>query len=95
ISEQLHIQGLLLEPEHVTAFFFSSIDEIQARLATKIEEYSIGASKKVVLLDGYKNKRMVEKLGIAKLPAMVEFRKGKIQRSQQVESMEEAVKFLS
>ncbi len=95
ISEQLHIQGLLLEPEQVTAFFFSSIDEVQARLATKIEENSTSASKKVVLLDGYKNKRMVEKLGIAKLPAMVEFRKGKIQRSQQVRSMEEAVKFLT
>jgi thioredoxin reductase (NADPH) len=27
ISEQLHIQSLLMEPEQVTVFIFSSIDE--------------------------------------------------------------------
>ena len=93
--EQLHIQDFLLEPEQVMAYFFSSIDEAQARLATKIEESTGGGTKKVVLLDGYKNKRMVEKLGITNLPVMVEFRKGTIQRSQQVGSLEEAVEFLS
>jgi len=95
ISEQLHLQGVLLEPEQVTAYFFSSIDEAQARLATKIEESAGGGTKKVVLLDGYKNKRMVEKLGITNLPVIVEFRKGRIQRSKQVGSLEEAVEFLS
>ncbi|HPA58788.1 MAG TPA: thioredoxin-disulfide reductase [Synergistales bacterium] len=95
ISEQLHIQGLLLEPEHVTVFIFSSIDEPQARLASEIENSAAGKRSNVVLLDGYKNRRMVEKLGITELPSMVEFRKGSIARKQQVGSLEEAVKFLS
>jgi len=95
ISEQLHIQGLLLEPEQVTAFIFSSIDEPQARLASEIENSAAGKRSNVVLLDGYKNRRMVEKLGIEELPSMVEFRKGSIAGKQQVGSLEEAVKFLS
>ena len=95
ISEQLHIQGLLLEPEQVTAFIFSSIDEPQARLASEIENSAAGKRSNVVLLDGYKNRRMVEKLGITELPSMVEFRKGSIAGKQQVGSLEEAVKFLS
>lgn len=95
ISEQLHIQSLLMEPEQVTVFIFSSIDEPQARLASEIEKYSSGRSSKVVLLDGYKNRRVVEKLGITELPSLVEFRKGSIKRKQQAGSLEEAAKFLS
>jgi hypothetical protein len=49
----------------------------------------------VVLLDGYKNRRVVEKLGITELPSLVSFRKGSIKRNQQAGSLEEAANFLS
>ncbi len=94
ISDQLHIQSVLLEPELVTAFVFSSIDEPQARLAAEVEKISAGTSK-VVQLDGYKNRRIVEKLGIGELPALVEFRKGRISRSEIIHNTEAAKKFLS
>jgi thioredoxin reductase (NADPH) len=93
VSEQLHIQSLLLEPEHVIAYIFSSIDEGQARLAADIEK--LASASRVVQIDGYKNKRMVEKLGIAKLPSLVEFKRGKIARSEFVQDGESAKKFLS
>jgi hypothetical protein len=38
---------------------------------------------------------MVEKLGIAKLPSLVEFKRGKIARSEFVQDGESAKKFLS
>jgi|LDZU01.1.fsa_nt_gi thioredoxin reductase (NADPH) len=95
ISEQLHIQGLLLEPEHVTAFVFSSIDEPQARLASDIEKALAGTDARLVLLDGYRNKRIVEKLGIKELPALAEFKKGDLSRQQHIASLDEAVKFIS
>lgn len=95
ISEQLHIQGLLLEPEHVMAFVFSSIDEPQARLASDIEKNLAGKDIRLVLLDGYRNKRIVEKLRIRELPAMTEFRKGDLSRQQHIVNLDEAVKFIS
>ncbi len=93
VSEQLHIQSLLLEPEHVTAYIFSSIDESQARLAADIEK--ISSASKVVQIDGYRNKRIVEKLGIGKLPSLVEFKGGKITRSEFAQDAESVKKFLS
>ncbi|HDQ93076.1 MAG TPA: thioredoxin-disulfide reductase [Synergistetes bacterium] len=93
VSEQLHIQSLLLEPEHVKAFIFSSIDESQSRLAADIEK--MASASKVVQVDGYKNKRMMEKLGIKKLPSLVEFKRGKIARSEIAKDAESAKKFLS
>ncbi len=95
ISEQLHIQSILLEPEQVTAFIYSSIDEPQARLAADIEKMTASGSSKLVFLDGYSNRRMVEKMGIGDLPALIEFKKGSISRSEVISDLESARKFLS
>lgn len=95
ISEQLHIHSVLLEPEQVTAFIYSSIDEPQARLAADIEKMPASGSSKLVFLDGYRNRRMVEKMGIGDLPALVEFKKGNISRSEVVSDLESARNFLS
>lgn len=81
ISEQLHLKRKVLDPEHVFAFLYSSIDKEQVRLAGEVEEL---AEKKddLVILDGYKNARMTEKLGISELPALLEIKKGEIIRSE-------------
>jgi len=94
ISEQQHLRSVILEPGQVTVFIFSSIDEPQARLASEVEKMSSGGTK-VVLLDGYRNRRMVEGLGISDLPALVEFRKGKSVRSEVIKDAGAAGKFLS
>lgn len=81
ISEQVHLRGLLLDPDHVVALFFSSVDEKQMRLVDDAEKWLAASGKRAVLVDGYKNAKMVEKLGLAGLPLLVELRKGNVASS--------------
>ncbi|RRD65852.1 thioredoxin-disulfide reductase [Fretibacterium sp. OH1220_COT-178] len=77
INEQLHLRTTLLEPESVTAFFYSSIDEKQVKLSSTVEAAAKAKGVKVPLIDGYRNARMTEKLELtAKMPALVELHKG-------------------
>ena len=77
INEQLHLRTTLLEPESVTAFFYSSIDEKQVKLSSAVEAAAKTKGVKVPLIDGYRNARMTEKLELtAKMPALVELHKG-------------------
>ncbi len=50
------------------------------KLSDEVEAMARDAGKKVALVDGYKNARMVEKLGLPSLPAMVELASGKTVR---------------
>jgi thioredoxin reductase (NADPH) len=93
ISEQLHLKRKVLDPEHVFVFLYSSIDREQVRLAGEVE----GLSEKrddLVILDGYKNARMTEKLGISELPALLEMKKGEIIRRTTPESLASISDFL-
>lgn len=76
INEQVHLRSVLIEPDHVTALFYSSIERDQVVLSDEVEAMAKKAGKKVVLVDGYRNARMVEKLGLSSLPAMVELESG-------------------
>ena len=77
INEQLHLRSTLLEPEEVKAFFYSSIDEVQVKLSNAVENAAKAKGVKVSVIDGYRNARMTEKLGLSdKLPAIAEIRKG-------------------
>lgn len=81
ISEQLHLKRKVLDPEHVHVLLYSSIQQDQVRLAGDAEEFAEGRDD-LVVLDGYKNARMTEKLGVSELPALLEMRKGEILRSE-------------
>lgn len=95
INEQLHLRSTLLEPESVTAFFYSSIDEKQARLSSAVESAAKGKDKKIPIIDGYRNARMVEKLELAaKMPVMVNLSKGTVVRAETVSSEDCIKKFL-
>jgi len=87
ISEQVHLEGKLLDPEEVTAIFFSSVDEAQVRLAAEIE--ASPEWNRVVLVDGYKNSRMAEKLQVQSLPSALKIRKGEVLKRIQIRSAEE------
>ena len=78
INEQLHLRSVLFEPERVVALFYSSIDQEQVRLSDEVDTLTKEKGKKVALIDGYRNKRMADKLGVEKLPALVEIVSGQI-----------------
>lgn len=94
INEQVHLRSVLLEPEHVVALFYSSIERNQVALSDEVDGAARASGKKVTLVDGYRNGRMVEKLGIPSLPAMVELASGKTVRIVPLGSSAEAAAFL-
>ena len=96
INEQLHLRTTLLEPESVTAFFYSSIDEKQVKLLKAIEDAAKAKGVKIPLIDGYRNARMTEKLELsAKMPALVELRKGAVAKVTTVASEADVQKALA
>ena len=81
INEQLHLRSTLLEPEEVKAFFYSSIDQAQVKLSNSAENFAKANGVKVPVIDGYRNARMTEKLGLTeKLPAVVTLKKGVVDK---------------
>jgi thioredoxin reductase (NADPH) len=71
----------LIDPEHVFALITSSIDQNQVKLQVDTEKYAKDSGVKIAFVDGYRNKRIVEKLGLKSLPALVELRKGELIRN--------------
>lgn len=94
ITQQLHIQKILNEPEHTFALFYSSIDQPQVDLLTEAEKIADGKKLPLVFIDGYKNKKIVEKLKISKLPTAVEMKKGELQKMKEVSGIEELMEFV-
>ncbi|MBQ6909925.1 MAG: FAD-dependent oxidoreductase, partial [Synergistaceae bacterium] len=87
INEQVHLRSTLLEPEHVTAFFYSSIDADQVKLSNAVEAKAKEKGVKVAITDGYRNARMTDKLGLKdKMPALVEISKGEVKSVKSVKS---------
>ncbi len=96
INEQLHLRATLLEPESVTAFFYSSIDEKQVKLLKVVEDAARAKGVKIPLIDGYRNARMTEKLELSsKMPAVVELRKGAVAKVTAVASEADIQKALA
>jgi len=84
INEQVHLNSTLMEPEKVLAFFYSSIDEKQVKLSSEVEKVASEKGINVPLIDGYRNGKMVKKLAIENMPALVEIHSGKVQSCNQV-----------
>ena len=95
ITEQLHLRSVLIDPEEVVALFTSSIDQGQVQLQVAAEKFAKESGKKIAFIDGYRTGKMVEKLGIAKLPTIVEMRKGAMVRSAEPTTIEEIKNFLA
>lgn len=86
INEQLHLRSLLLEPEFVVSLFYSGVDGSQVRLADMVEKFAKSGGLNVPVIDGYRNARMTEKLGLSgKMPALITFRKGVLERVEPLE----------
>ena len=81
INEQLHLRATLLDPEFVAALFYSSIDAGQVRLSDMVAAFAKAHGLNIPVIDGYRNARMTEKLGLAdKMPALVTFRNGVVEK---------------
>ena len=90
INEQLHLRSTLLEPDEVKAFFYSSIDENQVKLSNAVENFAKSKGLKVPMIDGYRNARMTEKLGLQdKMPAVAVIRKGNVDKAVTIKSENE------
>jgi len=87
ISEQVHLEGKLLEPDEVDAVFYSSVDQAQVLLAGEIE--AAPEWNRVVLVDGYKNSRMAEKLQVQSLPCALKIKKGAVVKRLEISSAAE------
>ncbi|GHS87382.1 thioredoxin reductase [Synergistales bacterium] len=94
VDEQIHLRSMLLEPESVTAFFYSSPDAAQSHLSNEAEKIAKEKGKKIPIVDGYKNSRVVEKLKI-ELPSVVELKKGTVSKATKVATEADVVKALS
>ncbi|GHS97402.1 thioredoxin reductase [Synergistales bacterium] len=94
VDEQIHLRSTLLEPESVTAFFYSSPDATQSHLSNEVEKLSKEKGKKIPIVDGYKNSRIVEKLKI-ELPSVVEIKKGAVSKVTKVVTEADIAKALS
>lgn len=96
INEQIHLRSTVLEPESVTAFFYSSIDAAQAHLSNEVEKIAKTTDRKIPIIDAYKNNRIAEKLGLSsQLPAMVELQKGSVAKIARVTSESDITKVLT
>lgn len=95
ITQQLHLRSVLMEPEQVYALLSSSIDQTQVTLQVEAENYAKESGKKIAFIDGYRNGKMVEKLGIKTLPTLVELRKGEIVKTAEPKSIEDVKAFVA
>ena len=96
INEQLHLRSTLLEPEEVKAFFYSSIDEAQVKCSNSVESFAKSKGIKVPVIDGYRNARMTEKLGLSgKLPAIAKIQKGVVAEVCEIKSEADIEKALA
>ncbi len=94
INEQVHLRSVLLEPEHVVALFYSSIEREQVKLSDEVDALAQRSGKKIALIDGYKNRRMAEKLQLSSLPAMVELASGAVVGTKAIADAADAADFL-
>ncbi|MDO5115784.1 MAG: thioredoxin-disulfide reductase [Synergistaceae bacterium] len=95
ITEQLHLRSVLIDPDEVVALFTSSIDQDQVKLQVEAEKYAKESGKKIAFIDGYRNGKMVEKLGIAQLPMIVEMKKGEMVRFEKPATVDDVKKFVA
>ena len=64
-------------------------------LLGNIARGGVTGGKKIAFIDGYRNGKMVEKLGIAELPAIIEMKKGTMARSAKPASIDDVKNFVA
>ncbi|MDR1482234.1 MAG: thioredoxin-disulfide reductase [Synergistaceae bacterium] len=93
IFHQHRLKSTLLAPEHVTAFFMSSIDSEHLAIASQIDSMEKSGEEKIVIVDAHRNLRIRKKLDIKVLPVVVEFSRGTKVREAVVKTFDDIINF--
>ena len=80
VTEQQYLHDRLFKPEFTVVLFTSSIDEKQVRLASDAESWAKDKGLPLTLVDGYRFRRMTEKLGVETLPAALLLASGEVRQ---------------
>jgi thioredoxin reductase (NADPH) len=94
LSNQYYLKSTLLDPDHVTAFFMSSIDSEHLALAGQIESWAKEGGRGIVTIDAYRNVRIREKLGITELPVIADLERGTRKRDKVVRTFDDIKNFV-
>ena len=93
ISSQLYLKSTLFGPERAVALFISSIDSDHLALAKEAEDWAKSGGDRIITIDGHRNIRIRNKLGVQELPAIIEMRNGKKTREASPSSLDEIKNF--
>ena len=93
ITSQVMLKSALFEPEKVFALFVSSIEPKHLAIAKEAEDWGKTSGTDILRIDGYRNVRTKEKLGIKELPTIVEISYGKKVRETVVTSADDVKNF--
>jgi thioredoxin reductase (NADPH) len=93
ISNQHFLKSALFEPERAAALLISSIDSDHLALAKEAEDWAKSGGSRIVTIDGHRNLRIKEKLGVKELPVIVELRSGRKTREAKLSSIEDIKDF--
>ena len=93
LSNEYYFKSAILEPDHTVAFFMSSIDAAHLKLDGEIEQWIKDGGYKIITIDGHRNTRMLELLGIKELPAIVELARGNKIRETIVSTIDDVKSF--
>lgn len=93
VSNEYYFKSAIMEPEHAMAFFISSIDALHLKLGSEIEEWVKSKGEKIVVIDGHRNTRMLERMGVKELPAIIELARGNKIREAVVSNLDEVKDF--
>lgn len=93
ITAQLHMQSVLFAPKRAVAIFTSSIDGKHIALMNEIDKWTKESGAAIVSIDGHRNIRMREKLGVKEMPMIIELAEGNIIREKVVKSLADVKEF--
>jgi thioredoxin reductase (NADPH) len=93
ISNQYYLKSALFEPERVCALLVSSIDATHLSLSRDAEAWAKAEGTRLTIIDGHRNVRIREKLGVSDLPAVVELSRGRKTRESAVSTIGDVKNF--
>jgi thioredoxin reductase (NADPH) len=93
ISNQHYLKSSLFKPDRAIALFISSIESDQLALAQAAEDWAKAGGGRIVTIDGHRNIRIREKLGVKDLPAILELTRGRKTREAKPASLDDIKNF--
>ncbi|MCF0247470.1 MAG: thioredoxin-disulfide reductase [Synergistes sp.] len=94
VTEQLHQNSLLVDPEDLIVLVTSSVDHDQMKLLHETENYVKTSGKHIAFIDGYRYAKLADRYNIKVMPAIAQLQKGKVVRSEIPRTIDDVIKFI-